>query len=116
MLVFVYGTLRAKQPNHSRCLAEAKLVCSHCVLRDFAMVSMGPFPAAYRKQGSTIVGEIYEIDKPILDRLDRLEGYPSFYRRAKVTNPFGIMWIYYRLVEDCKRYPVIPSGDWLNRS
>jgi len=72
--VFVYGTLLSGEPNH-RLLADAELVGAARTEPDFDLVSLGAFPAMIAGGATAIAGEVYEVDRPTLDALDRLEGH-----------------------------------------
>ena len=75
MKVFVYGTLRKGFGNHSL-LYNANFVGKATIKA--AMYSMGyvPYVSLQTYEENDLVhGEVYEIDKDTLKRLDRLEGY-----------------------------------------
>lgn len=86
MRVFVYGTLlkgleRNKALGTSRCLGPA--------LISAALYDLGSYPGI--KDGSgPVVGELYDVDASVLERLDQIEGYvrsnpgTSLYRRQTV--------------------------------
>ena len=82
--VFVYGTLKKGQSNH-RLLEKSDFIGDAKSLTKFAMVGKGlPFPYCVEKDninGKFIKGEVYQVDKPTMDKLDALEGYPYFYDR-----------------------------------
>ena len=110
--VFVYGTLLSGEPNH-RLLADAELVGAARTEPDFDLVSLGAFPAMIRGGGTAIADEVYEVDRPTLDALDRLEGHPRFYRRRAVRLDDGGEVLAYLLTPDQVRgRPRITSGDW----
>ena len=109
-LVFVYGTLKKGKSNHDL-LRGAKFL-NTAELMGAKMYSLGHYPAIKVGDGR-IHGEVYEVPtQEIMDRLDRLEGHPVFYRREIVTLcTRQEAWTYF-LVESAERYPVIPSGEW----
>ena len=110
--VFVYGTLLSGEPNH-RLLADAELVGAARTEPDFDLVSLGAFPAMIAGGATAIAGEVYEVDRPTLDALDRLEGHPRFYRRRAVRLDDGGEVLAYLLTPDQVRgRPRITSGDW----
>lgn len=117
-LFFVYGTLRAGQPNH-RLLADARLVGCGETVKPAAMYSAGAYPAVNLDEPvGPITGEVYECTEEIWRRLDRLEGYPIHYTRSRVavrllleeTGHTVEAWIYH---QDDPHGSLIPSGDWL---
>jgi gamma-glutamylcyclotransferase (GGCT)/AIG2-like uncharacterized protein YtfP len=109
-LVFVYGTLLRGQVNH-RLLDGARLLGPHRTEPCFTLYGLGAYPGVARGGRTAIAGEVYELDRTGLARLDRLEDYPRLYDRVLIPSPYGRAWIYvYRgLVRD---RPVIGSGDW----
>ncbi len=109
--IFTYGTLMTGQPNH-RLLARAKWIGSARTEPRFDLVDLGPFPGLMSGGTTSVLGEIYEVDRETLAALDRLEGHPSFYERKTIRLANG-QWIAAYLYP--KRPPhaaVISGGDW----
>jgi len=90
--VFVYGSLKKGFYNHdligdptNSFITEGK------TLDKYIMISMGSFPAIFKnpypmsertaKYENRISGEVYQVSDETLQRLDMLEGVPSFYKR-----------------------------------
>ena len=110
--VFVYGTLLSGEPNHP-VLAAAVLVGEARTGHEFELVSLGAFPAMVPGGGTSVTGEVYEVDSTTLGALDRLEGHPRFYRRSTVRLDDGGEVLAYLLTPDQVRgRPRIDSGDW----
>lgn len=131
--VFVYGTLRQGESRRGA-LEEATEISKKAYLIGFRMYHLGGFPGIIRltggERGEAIVGELYQIDKKILDRLDIIEGHreeapeSSFYRRTEVRVlvpkeseeekiGFTTCWTYiFNNPARIKSCPVIESGDW----
>jgi gamma-glutamylcyclotransferase (GGCT)/AIG2-like uncharacterized protein YtfP len=64
------------------------------------MISLGAYPAIYLTgEDAKVSVELYEITEDQLDRLDNLEGYPSFYNRSivAINTPSGSRhaWVYH---------------------
>lgn len=113
--VFVYGTLLAGEPNH-RVLGGAKLVADARTEPAFELRDLGPFPGLVRGGQHAVLGEVYEVDAPTLAALDRLEGHPRFYRRARIALEDGaIVETYLLTPEQVEGRPVIASGNWRSR-
>lgn len=112
-LVAVYGTLRVGGYNH--CVMDSAggdFIGSFWTHRDFAMYDLGSFPAVALKGSSSIFVEIYNVVN--LDPIDRLEGYPHLYQRAKVETPWGQAWIYHMDRRDISpQQNLVPSGNWM---
>ena len=83
--IFVYGSLMSGFWNHDLLLGR-RGVPSRSMDSCFEMRSASAFPFLFRvpEEGSKVVGEVYRIPVDALDRLDRLEGHPSFYMRSKM--------------------------------
>ncbi len=110
--VFVYGSLLAGEPNH-RVLASARFVAHARTRPTFALHDLGAFPGVVAGGATAVVGEIYEVDGPTLDRLDRLEGHPHLYRREVIELEGGVELAYiYVYVASLGRARAISSGDW----
>lgn len=110
--VLVYGTLLSGEPNHGL-LADAAFVGLARTEPAFELVSLGPFPAIVPGGRTVVVGEVYAVDPPTLDSLDRLEGHPTFYQRRKLRLQNGDEVLAYLLTRDQARgRPRISSGDW----
>lgn len=108
MRVAVYGSLKKNCTNHSL-LACTKFIGTD-IIPNWDMYSFGYFPCIIPGDGK-IFTEIYEITDLDLKRLDRLEGYPSFYDRKEVDTEFGKAWIYYHhQLHD--NLPKVKSGNW----
>jgi gamma-glutamylaminecyclotransferase len=112
MKVFVYGTLRQGEGNH-RLLARARCVGQARTRPEFSFHSLGGFTGMIAGGQQEVLGEVYEVDQYTLDRLDRLEGHPRFYRRTAITLADGTQVDTYLLPRaHYGGHPVIASGDW----
>lgn len=111
--VFVYGTLRAGEPNHD--LLDGQILVRHARTGPvYELVDLGPFPAMVGGGRTSVVGEVYEIDRSTLAALDRLEGHPRLYQRQPIVLEDGdeaLAYLFRR--ERVRGRPRIDSGDWL---
>ena len=113
--VFVYGTLRAGEPNH-RLLHGYEQVATLRTAPTFELVNLGAFPAVTRGGSTAVVGEVYEVWSDTLADLDHLEGHPDFYRRETIELEDGSeVSAYLMRPADARGYRSIPTGDWLQR-
>ena len=113
--VFVYGTLRSGEANNYL-LRDLEPVATTRTEPRFRLAHLGGFPAMVSGGRTRVTGELYEVDGPTLERLDRLEGHPRFYRRRPVRLEDGETAIAYLLSPaQAAGYPTIRSGDWMNR-
>ncbi|MCA9605570.1 MAG: gamma-glutamylcyclotransferase [Myxococcales bacterium] len=110
--VFVYGTLRAGEANHAL-LRGLEPIAETRTEGRFRLAHLGAFPAMVIGGGTRVTGEVYEVDGGTLERLDRLEGHPRFYRRRAIPLEDGRTAIAYLLSPaQAAGYPTIRSGDW----
>lgn len=101
--VFVYGTLKAGESNHSHHLTGATFVGKAVTKQAYAMHDNGGFPVVFNTGDKPVSGEVYEIGATHLAGLDRLEGHPRFFRReeveVKVDEPIPLgektCWMYF---------------------
>lgn len=103
--LFVYGTLKKNFSNHDF-LKDAEYLYDAYTLTKFQMLDLGYYPALVKDDnGYCIKGEIYKINKKILDDIDILEGYPHFYTRELIpTNMSNFMVYVYYLKNNLKNY------------
>ncbi len=117
-LIFIYGSLRrgaarsmfVRFPN-AKFIAGAKVSGS--------LYDLGAYPGLLLNESSSlVVGEVYEVDDELLDKLDDFEAL-SDYRRKQVEisldNQRRKCWIYvpeYH-AEFYSERTLIESGDWI---
>lgn len=89
--VAVYGTLKKNHGNHPL-LKDSEFLGQDRV-KGWDLYA-GGIPFIVKGKGSVSV-EVYKIDKSTFNSIDRLEGYPEFYNRTKVSTNFGKAWIYH---------------------
>lgn len=115
-LVFVYGTLRRggvgamsiRFPN-SKFIADAKVSGS--------LYDLGAYPGLLlNESNSLVIGEVYEVDDEILNKLDAFEA-ASYYWRKQVEISLGahrkVCWTYEPDPEFYSPRTLITSGDWI---
>lgn len=89
-LVFVYGTLKKGFPNHDRYMPQARLVGTFRTRERYRLVLNGdrysPCMMAGTGKGWRVVGELFEVDRSGLTRMDQLEriDLPDGYRRHRI--------------------------------
>src|SRR6476646_423750 len=124
--LFVYGTLR---PPLSDTPAEVvryfPMIAAHVLANQSAQIEgaelydLGAYPAATPGQG-TLHGDLLQVEAAALSITDRIEGHPTFFRRASVmvqtaTEPTEA-WIYWAPTGLTKGKHRVASGDWLRRA
>lgn len=115
-LVFVYGTLRRgsarsmsiRFPN-SQFIADAKVSGS--------LYDLGAYPGLIlNESNSLVVGEVYEVDDEILNKLDDFEASSNYWRK-QVEISLGAhkmtCWTYEPDPEAYSPRTLITSGDWI---
>lgn len=117
--VFVYGTLRKGQYNHYF-LKDAHYLADGVTENKYGMYAHA-YPMVTRDmQDVQIKGELYLVTKEEFKHLDRLEGYPTFYDREKISvvtdNTVIEAWMYF--LDDVKNKHegmyYIASGDYVD--
>ena len=111
-LVFVYGTLKKGFCNH-HVLGDGKAFVSSYYLGNYKMYDLGGFPCISYSPGSRARGELWMVDKDQMERIDGLEGYPSFYDRKKVNTLKGEAHVYFFPIPP--NAPVVPNGVWMKK-
>ncbi|MBK1827441.1 gamma-glutamylcyclotransferase family protein [Haloferula rosea] len=135
-LVFVYGTLRSNASNAFR-MKGGELKGVRCVRGHLYQISWYP-GLVLDPAGGFVVGEVWEVSKELLNRLDEFEGLPEGaeegdeYRRVRVevdvlpeirgtpeweqfggTEDLGEVWVW-EWKGDANRATEVGSGDWLD--
>jgi len=119
-LYAVYGTLRKGLGNYKRYLDndDCKYLGTQKLRIPYKMVSLGGFPGLVwtNPYHSQITIEVFNVTSPDIEKqLDMLEGYPDFYEKTTINTQWGEATIYYLHSERYANYPVVESGDWVNR-
>lgn len=111
--VAVYGSLK-KGFGNNVLLNTAEYLGTCDTSPDWTMYSLGGFPCIVPQGDTQICIEVYDVDQRTMNRLDMLEGYPSFYNRRVIDTKFGKAWIYY--MDECPDYvgeeKVVEHGCW----
>ncbi|XP_033323383.1 putative gamma-glutamylcyclotransferase CG2811 isoform X2 [Megalopta genalis] len=88
--VFVYGTLKRGEPNHSLISDAANGYSKFLGLGrtsvpyPLIIATRYNIPFLLKKPGvgHHVIGEVYDVDTKMLSKLDELEEHPGFYERA----------------------------------
>lgn len=113
--VAVYGSLRKGMGNHGLLVAVGAVLVSTERAPGFNMVSLGGYPAVYESVGDITI-EVYDVahnEEESMRRLDRLEGFPTFYNRKLIDTSQGPAWIYFMPEEQLAHRRAVPNGDWV---
>lgn len=114
MNLFVYGSL--KSGKHAHYILEKAQFLGEGVIRGKLIRPHPRWPGVVEGPGE-VHGELYDISRIGLDRLDAYEGYPELFTRKQVevwddhSQPMGEAWVY--LFNQAQgNEEVIESGVW----
>jgi gamma-glutamylcyclotransferase (GGCT)/AIG2-like uncharacterized protein YtfP len=115
-LVFVYGTLREGGAQAMPDIFPGAKFIGHAS-GSGSLYDLGAYPCLLLDESnSQVIGEVYEIDDEILNKLDEIEASSSYWRKqveVSLGNDRLSCWVY---APDAKLYPrrlLITSGDWI---
>ena len=123
--LFVYGTLRPPQADtpaadarYFSAISEYTRHHQPATLAHAQLYDLGEYPAAAPGVG-TIHGDLLQVDPAAVPIADRIEGHPTFYRRAEVMVQTAIgaarAWVYWAPPGMTTARPRITHGDWFQR-
>lgn len=109
--IFVYGTLkmdgRLSLKDHD---GAEFITVTETNNPFFDMIDLGSFPGVTAGD-SYVVGQLWEVDDITFKQLDRIEGYPDFYRRQIVETLHGPAWMYYLSPKDFPTADIIKPNE-----
>jgi len=84
-LLFVYGTLMSDGCRGGVMKGQTKLRDAQTT-PNYTLLDLGSYPGLVKEEsgGRSIQGELWEVDKKLLPRLDSIEGVPFLYRMETV--------------------------------
>ena len=125
--IFVYGSLRRDEYNHSRVNAWTEGKLTHVadgVIEDAELVNLGSYPAIVEGTGQ-VVGEVYDVPEELFKMIDGMERGAGYIKRDVLVwwkeidrnyngdgNPLEASAYFYANPNDIADLPRIPSGDW----
>lgn len=113
--VFVYGTLLQGLHNHHLLEGSRKVGAGWSKERMVMRHKGVPF-VSRQEEVCRIRGEVYEVNGPTLQRLDKLEGHPTWYRREEIEVELeggaGVRAYVYMLGDMGEGASVIGDGDY----
>lgn len=115
-LVFVYGSLRRGGAGAmTNRFPDSKFIAGAVV--SGSLYDLGPYPGLVLDESdSHVVGEVYEVDDELLNRLDAFEA-SSHYLRKQVEISLGdqrkMCWVYEPDPAFYSLQRLITSGDWM---
>jgi gamma-glutamylaminecyclotransferase len=99
-LVAVYGTLKKGNSNYWNYLADSQFVGTGETADKYPLIVKGlPYLINHKGVGYNVDVDVFNVSDDVLKALDRLEGHPRWYKRAKVNTKVGAQtlscWIYF---------------------
>lgn len=115
LVLFVYGTLLSGESSHAL-LEGASALGPAKTSPAFELFDLGPYPALVAGGTTAVVGEIYEVPRPMLAAIDVHEEVPVLFKRMRIELDDGRLADTYLLEADRVRgRRRIRSGDWRAR-
>jgi gamma-glutamylcyclotransferase (GGCT)/AIG2-like uncharacterized protein YtfP len=115
--LFVYGTLRRDGRRHRHLAGQAFLGVTR-TRPLYALLDLGAYPGLIRceDEGQAVEGELYEVSRELLARLDDIEGAPDLFRLGpvEVEGVAGPVHAYFYQRAAAGR-PRCATGRWDNR-
>ncbi len=121
--IFSYGTLMSGQSRNGFMGAVKGKKLIDVEVKGLRLYANYDHPTIRKEKGYSVKGELWEFgleEEEVLDFLDRIEGYPDYYGRKKITVGNESAWVY--IMTDmafeqqlrAKDIAPIESGDWKN--
>lgn len=109
--VFVYGSLMSGFGLHDA-LSASRYLGKYKTSPEWQLYSLGPYPAAIFGD-NCIEGELYSVTDEVLQKLDYIEGHPTYYERVRTFINGERAWIYKFVDDDLHNYyKKVEDGDW----
>jgi molybdenum cofactor cytidylyltransferase len=115
--LFVYGTLMRGGVRHG-ILSGQRFLREAVTRPKYLLLDLGAYPGLVRTEtdGKAIHGELYEVERRLIPRLDAEEGAPELYRLEPVEiegEKTGVVTYFYRRPTD--GYSTCANERWHNR-
>lgn len=128
-LVFVYGTLKYGHGNWRWALFDQTYLGRDVTEDTYILGDVG-FPYCFPKSTfnvemtetvshlfKPVVGDVFSVNEEAMERLDRLEGYPSHYNRIRINTRGGHeCWMYVQedasAIYSCYQCDETQEGEW----
>lgn len=83
VLVGVYGSLKSGESNNGLLIGSDLLGTGLTVFPNYDLLDFGGYPGAIPGTSKLRV-EVWSVTQNVLQRLDRLESHPHFYKREEI--------------------------------
>src|SRR5688500_9142066 len=84
LLVFAYGSLREREPDHAALEGAEFLGTTHTV-PNYRLVDLGVYPAMLELAGLRDLDELFAVAREIRPRLDVLKEVPVLFQRVAIS-------------------------------
>jgi gamma-glutamylaminecyclotransferase len=117
-LLAVDGSLRLGMTDHHIIANQTYLGSFHSD-PVYYMFSLSTFPAVIENGDTSIYFEVYEVNGPIMDRLNRLNSYnagtkvDNFYDLKIIETPYGEAQAYFFNKKINENNSIVLCGDWV---
>ena len=110
--LFVYGSLLQGEPAHGY-LRASPLLGRVATEAGYRLIDLGDYPGLVVVPGTeAVVGELYDVDTAVRDRLDAYEGHPALFCRTEIgLAGQGRAWAYL-FRGDAREGVAVKGGDW----
>jgi gamma-glutamylaminecyclotransferase len=110
-LIAVYGTLKKGYTNYNTYLTTSKFIGSGKTKDKYPLIIKGlPYMIDERGKGHNVAVDVFKVSNPVLDKLDKLEGHPTWYKRKQipvvVKGKTLTCWIYFNICEAVGSQPM----------
>jgi len=114
--MFVYGSLKKGFHNYP-VLKDSEYIGSFETEDKYEMFGFGSFPAVIKDSHKQhVAGELYSVNREVLQDLDMLEGNGYLYKRelTRLKGYSGSVWMYFYIdddMSDADKHGVVVRGD-----
>lgn len=123
--IFVYGSLRRQEYNHSRVnnwgFGELKHVADGFI-RGAKLYNLGSYPCIVPSENpeDRVVGEVYDVPEELWRRIDGMEQGAGYEAKDVLVQGEDVaidaLAYFYRFGDELSDKQLIPSGDWSKRN
>lgn len=110
-LIAVYGTLKKGYNNYNTYLTTSKFIGGGKTQDKYPLIVSGlPYMIDECGKGYNVAVDVFKVSQPVLDRLDKLEGHPTWYKRKQipvvVNGKTLTCWLYFNICENVDNRPM----------
>jgi len=112
--VFVYGTLKVGGRFAER-FDNSRMNVEECSINGTMYDTKSGYPMILIGTGDVITGELHTYDDfaGVLDVMDMIEGYPTYYSRSVINVDGEEVFVYHGINEQVASMEKVESGTWI---